>query len=86
MDYGSHIKKTTENPSRRSKHYTHQSLFEGSLRQVRGAILRKLLNGPIPERALLKVDAKASYHMEAALKDLKREGMIEKEKGKWWIA
>ena len=42
MDYGSHLKKLHKNPSRASAHYVKQSKFEGSLRQVRGAILREL--------------------------------------------
>ena len=42
MDYGAALKKQTVNPSRRSRQYTKQSRFEGSLRQARGAILRQL--------------------------------------------
>ncbi|HUO56183.1 MAG TPA: A/G-specific adenine glycosylase, partial [Candidatus Paceibacterota bacterium] len=42
MDYGSHLKKIHHNPSRKSAHYVRQSKFKGSLREVRGAILRKL--------------------------------------------
>ena len=86
MDYGSFLKKTNPNPSRRSKHHTRQSPFEGSLRQYRGIILRRLLDGPITQSALLKVNVDSSYRMELALKDLERERMIEKKKGKWWIA
>lgn len=40
MDYGSMLKKVYGNASRRSKHYAKQSVFEGSDRQLRGAILR----------------------------------------------
>lgn len=85
MDYGSHLKKTNPNPSRRSKHHTRQSPFEGSLRQYRGIILRQLLKGPISHKALLKVDTEQSYFLERALRDLAREGMIEKKKEKWWV-
>lgn len=42
MDYGVHLKKLHPNPSRRSAHHTKQSRFEGSDRQMRGAILRAL--------------------------------------------
>jgi A/G-specific adenine glycosylase len=42
MDYGAHIKKTHKNPSRASASFVKQSKFEGSIRQVRGAILREL--------------------------------------------
>jgi A/G-specific adenine glycosylase len=43
MDYGTFLKKEFGNASRRSRHYTKQSKFEGSLRQLRGHILRLLL-------------------------------------------
>lgn len=42
MDYGVHLKKTMPNPSRKSKHHTVQSKFEGSNRQIRGTIIRLL--------------------------------------------
>ena len=43
MDYGVHLKKFYKNPSKKSKHYATQSPFNGSDRQVRGAIVRLLL-------------------------------------------
>lgn len=42
MDYGVYLKKKHKNPSRKSKHYTKQSKFEGSTRQVRAAIVKVL--------------------------------------------
>lgn len=42
MDYGSHLKKVVTNPSQRSRSYAKQSRFNGSNRQIRGAILRAL--------------------------------------------
>lgn len=44
LDYGSFLKKTVPNPSRRSKAYTRQSKFEGSRRQKRAEIVRLLLD------------------------------------------
>jgi A/G-specific adenine glycosylase len=43
MDYGTMLKKTRGNASRRSRHYIKQSKFEGSRRQIRGKILKLLL-------------------------------------------
>lgn len=43
MDYGAYLKKTQINPSRRSKHYTSQSPFAGSNRELRSKILKYLL-------------------------------------------
>lgn len=48
MDYGVMLKKTVINPSRKSKHYHKQSKFEGSDRQIRGAILRALTRSKHP--------------------------------------
>jgi len=42
MDYGVFLKKMLPNPSRKSKHHAKQSKFEGSDRQIRGAIIRAL--------------------------------------------
>lgn len=47
MDYGSYLKKTQGNHARSSAVYTKQSTFEGSLRQVRGAVLRQLIANPL---------------------------------------
>ena len=42
MDYGSHLKQTIGNKNIQSKHYSKQSKFNGSDRQIRGAIIRSL--------------------------------------------
>lgn len=47
MDYGVFLKKQANNPTRRSKHYARQSKFEGSDRQIRSSILRRLLEVPL---------------------------------------
>jgi A/G-specific adenine glycosylase len=44
MDLGTSLKKTVPNPNRRSVHYTKQSAFEGSDREIRGWILKSLLS------------------------------------------
>ncbi len=46
MDYGSELKRTMPNPSRRSTHHREQSWFEGSRRQKRAGILRDVLARP----------------------------------------
>ena len=46
-DYGVYLKKTVGNKSRRSKHYTKQSKFEGSNRQKRSKILKAILINPM---------------------------------------
>ena len=46
LDYGAYLKATIANPSRRSKHHTKQSAFEGSRRQKRAEIIRIVLASP----------------------------------------
>lgn len=40
MDYGTYLKATVPNPNKRSVQYVKQSAFSGSIREVRGALLR----------------------------------------------
>ena len=79
MDYGAYLKRTGVRNNARSAHYTKQSKFEGSLRQVRGAILRELYQG----RALVQALPFAKERVQSALAGLERDGLIVKEKGKW---
>lgn len=53
MDYGSMLKKQIGNTSVRSKHYSKQSAFEGSDRQLRGLILKALITSPLSKDQLL---------------------------------
>lgn len=43
LDYGNFLKSTVPNPSRRSKHHSRQSTFEGSRRQKRAELVRVVL-------------------------------------------
>lgn len=42
MDYGVYLKRTYPNPSRRSAHHVSQSRFKGSVREIRGRIVKVL--------------------------------------------
>ncbi len=80
LDYGSHLKKQMPNPSRRSKHHTIQSRFEGSNRQIRGAILRTLLANTECTLSALCADIKKDK--PAVLKNLEtmeKEGLVRKQ-------
>jgi len=46
MDYGAMLKKMVPNPNRRSAHYSRQSPFPGSDRELRSRILRLFLEQP----------------------------------------
>ena len=43
LDYGAYLKSVLPNPSRRSRHHTQQSKFEGSRRQKRAELVRIVL-------------------------------------------
>jgi A/G-specific adenine glycosylase len=87
MDYGAHLKRSGVRNNSLSRHYTKQSKFEGSLRQVRGAILRELQRGPsLGESSLGKTLTFQQERIERALAGLERDGLIKREKGKWRIA
>ncbi len=75
MDYGAHLKSQVGNVSRRSKHYTKQSPFKGSKRQIRGQILRHLTSEP--ELTAKQLDKLVrDVRVEEVLEDLTREELI----------
>ncbi len=82
MDYGVMLKKTLKNPSRKSKHHAKQSRFEGSDRQVRGAILKMLVLEPaLPEEEFVQSIAREATKVKEILADLEKEGFIRYNKG-----
>lgn len=62
MDYGVFLKATIPNPNIHSAHHSKQTKFEGSTRQIRGAILRLLLNQQYSQNDLLHIIAKQYPH------------------------
>lgn len=85
MDYGSHLKASGIKNNAKSKHYTKQSRFEGSNRQIRGAIMREVLKGPMTLVQITKAIDKEKEKVQTVLEDLVKEGMIGKEKNKYSI-
>lgn len=79
MDYGTYLKKSGTTHITRSKHYRKQAPFDGSVRQVRGQILRSLAENPKTE-AKLRSDINADERFQSALQGLIGEGFIQKEK------
>jgi len=81
MDYGAELKKKVVNPNRKSKHYTKQSKFEGSVRQVRGALVRSLTAQTVQSYEQLYDNARADKELfDKALAALLKEGLVaEKE-------
>ncbi len=78
MDYGSYLKQTTGNVSRRSKHHTIQSRFKGSDREIRGAILRQLLVSPGTEASLINALGCEAIRLHTILATLVKDGLVVK--------
>ncbi len=77
MDYGSYLKKVLPNPSRKSKHHTKQSKFKGSLRQVRGEIIKLLIEfGQLPITELQKKITGNKLYFPEALEQLQTEKLV----------
>ena len=86
MDYGVALKEQHTNPSRRSAHYTRQSTFEGSLRQVRGKIIKTVIAQPgISEAALVKECRRERQVVSEVIKQLRAEGFIIKRGNRFFI-
>ncbi|MFP3043064.1 A/G-specific adenine glycosylase [Treponema primitia] len=86
MDYGAALKKITPNPNRRSAHYTRQSPFEGSFRQVRGRLIRTLVSeGPASAKELRKRTGIEKTDLYKALEALQKESMVAEEDGVYRI-
>ncbi len=75
MDYGTYLKSTVGNLNKLSKHYTKQSRFVGSQRQIRGQILRLLSDGPHNITEVKKVIP--DERLAQILQDLLNEGLID---------
>ncbi|MBX4211586.1 MAG: A/G-specific adenine glycosylase [Candidatus Yanofskybacteria bacterium] len=81
MDYGSMLAKQIENPNRRSKHYTKQSKFEGSNRQLRGAIVRELVNGrAVGLKSLADKLNKSVADISPVILELQKDGFVKYHK------
>lgn len=78
MDYGTHLAKTVPNPNRRSKHHVVQSKFEGSDRQIRGAVLRALVNENLSiEELAEQAQCSDLGRLRSVLRGLLQDGLIE---------
>ena len=87
MDYGVSLKEQHPNPNRRSAHYTKQSPFEGSLRQVRGMILKTLVKDPGMTEAVLAQEINRDVdRVGQCLQQLCKEGFIFKKGKRFFIS
>lgn len=75
MDYGTYLKKQGLGRNNASKHYKKQSKFEGSVRQMRGAILRALVGKSLTIDELEDM-VSADTRFELALGQLVEEKLV----------
>ncbi len=77
MDYGTHLARTQTNPNRRSSHHSRQKPFIGSLRQIRGAILKTLASeGMIAAEQVSEYGGFPEDRITTAVDALEREGFL----------
>jgi A/G-specific adenine glycosylase len=80
MDYGSYLKRNGAGLNNKSRHYKKQSPLKGSLREVRGQVLKALSSGEM-SRANLEQLVSADARFEIALQGLKKDGLVSETKG-----
>lgn len=80
MDYGAMLgRQEKENPNRRSRHYAKQLRFEGSDRQLRGRILRVLVEKKTLARAsLLQLLDTPESRLNTVLAGLEKDGFLKR--------
>lgn len=84
MDYGSFLGRVFANANRRSRHYTRQSAFAGSVREVRGRIVRALTasSGELSVIDLERAIGPTDDRFLPALEGLERDGLVRREPGR----
>lgn len=75
MDYGSSLKRQGLGRLNQSKHYKKQSALKGSVREVRGQII-KLLSTSDMQASQLEEQLKTDDRFEPALEGLLRDGLV----------
>jgi A/G-specific adenine glycosylase len=88
MDYGTMLKKKYPELTRKSAQYKKQSPFKGSRRQVRGKLLRILLEHPQSTETMLvkKIAKEKKEFLKEILEELVKDGLVKREKGRYSIA
>jgi A/G-specific adenine glycosylase len=84
MDYGAYLKRSGIRINRKSASYAKQTSFKGSAREVRGAMLRALSEGPKSSRFLIMLLGPDRVEQSRAqLASLAAEGLIEGSRGRF---
>ena len=87
MDFGVMLKRRLPNPSRRSAHHSRQAPFEGSDRQIRGKILKILLEGKSSSRMeITRLVGADAERVERILLQLEKETFIIRQRRGYRLA
>lgn len=78
MDYGSFLKTEGVRVHRTSAHYKKQATFKGSLRQVRGAVIKIVTTRPATVKQLEKITGFEKTRIMEAAEQLMNEGLVTK--------
>lgn len=79
MDYGTHLKATAGTQLHRVHGYRAQSKFSGSRRQIRGQVIRLLLNDSLGQQELKTTIG--DERLDGVIEDLIKEGLIIRANG-----
>ena len=86
MDYGAMLKKRGSRLNSTSVHYTKQSKFAGSRRELRGALLRELLKGVSTQKRLSTSVKRPEEEVSQVLCELIDEGLVSKKGMRYFVA
>ena len=87
MDYGTMLKKTHGSINPRSAHYQKQSPFKGSDRQVRGMVLKAIIDHHrLTDEEIAETLQLPFERARKALDALQKEGFVREQEGRYSIA
>lgn len=81
MDYGSYLKRQGAGMNSKSRHYKKQSPLKGSVREVRGLILKQLAGEPLTIDSL-KQQLPDDERFDVALEGLLKDGLVVQNDGR----
>jgi len=85
MDYGSYLKRQGAGRNDKSRHYRKQSALKGSIREVRGQIIRELTSKDM-ELESLRQAVNADERFVDALAGLSKDGLVKETDGQLHLA
>lgn len=85
MDYGTLLKGQRAGRLQQSKHYKRQTPLKGSVREVRGQIIKELTQQPFSDRELRNI-LSADDRFEKALTGLVADGLVRVDKTMYYLA